>query len=79
MLIKLIEESTFFFIITYVFESNLSKFGTLEGLVTALFDEWTFMKKKREIYIAILFFICFLIGLSNVTEVSIFLKWDLAP
>ena len=46
------------------------KFGTLEGLVTALFDEWTFLKKKREIYIAVLFFICFLIGLTNVTEVK---------
>lgn len=47
-----------------------SQFGRMEGFVTALIDEWPQkFRKRREVLIAAICFLSFLIGLIIITEV----------
>ena len=45
------------------------QFGGSEAIITALSDEFTWIKKHREIFVALLFGFYFLVGLASCTQV----------
>ena len=55
-----------------------SSFGGSEAIITALSDEYPIIKRNREIFVACLFSLYFLVGLASCTQVrnqSVF--WDM--
>ena len=46
------------------------QFGGSEAIITALSDEFKWIKKHREVFVAILFAFYFLIGLASCTQVA---------
>ena len=46
------------------------QFGGLEALITGICDEWPWIKKKRELFVAVVIIYCFLGALSTTTYVS---------
>lgn len=53
-----------FFIIVFVFQ-----FGGSEAIITALSDEYPLIKRNREIFVACLFSLYFVIGLGSCAQV----------
>lgn len=47
------------------------QFGGSEAIITGITDEFPILKKKREIFVAVLFVVYFLVGLASCTYVSI--------
>ena len=51
-------------------ETFVAQFGGSEAIITALSDEFKWIKKHREIFVGILFAFYFLIGLASCTQVG---------
>lgn len=47
------------------------QFGGSEAIITGVTDEFPILKKKREIFVAALFILYFLVGLASCTYVSL--------
>ncbi|XP_060596173.1 sodium-dependent dopamine transporter-like [Ruditapes philippinarum] len=71
MAIATLPGSTFWAIIFFLMLLTLgldSSFGGSEAIITALSDEFPILRKHREIFVAILFAVYFIIGLSFVSQ-----------
>ncbi|XP_074641152.1 sodium-dependent dopamine transporter-like [Tubulanus polymorphus] len=68
--------STFWSLIFFMMLLTLgldSSFGGSEAVITALSDEFPIIKKKREVFVACLFSLYFLIGLASCSQGGVFI------
>ncbi|EDO31545.1 predicted protein [Nematostella vectensis] len=55
----------FFMILTLGLDSQ---FGMMEAVITGIIDEYPVCRKRKELFIAVACFLCFLLGITNVTQ-----------